>query len=117
MSETSNQVSLVSSCGLYCGACYKYKKGKCPGCAENEKASWCKIRVCTKENGYHTCAECTEFEDVNNCGKFNTFFSKLFAFIFKSDRKASLKMISDIGLEKYATGMDDNGLIVIKRKK
>lgn len=116
MSETLTQAVLVASCGLYCGACYKYKKGKCPGCAENEKASWCKIRVCTKENGYHTCAECTEFADVHECKKFNTLFSKFFAFVFKSDRKASLQLISDIGREKYASVMDEKGLVVIKRK-
>lgn len=116
MSATLNTVTLVSSCGLYCGTCYKYKKGKCPGCAENEKASWCKIRVCTKENGYHTCAECTEFADVNECKKFNTLFSKLFAFVFKSDRKASLQLISDIGREQYASQMVENGQMVIKRK-
>ncbi len=116
MNETLNKVTLVSSCGLYCGACYKYKKGKCPGCAGNEKASWCKVRVCTKENDYHTCAECTEFSDVNECRKFNTLFSKFFAFVFKSDRKSSLQLISDIGLEKYASEMDEKGLVVIKRK-
>lgn len=117
MSELLSVAALVSSCGLYCGTCYKYKKGKCPGCSENKKASWCEIRVCTKDNGYHTCAECTEFTDVHECKKFNTLFSKFFAFVFKSDRKASLQMIADIGLDKYASEMDKKDLTVIKRLK
>jgi hypothetical protein len=110
-----NLTKLVSSCGLYCGACHKYQKGKCPGCADNEKASWCKIRICTKERGYTTCAVCTEYNDVLQCRKFNTFFSKIFAFIFRSDRPASLKRIEEKGLEVYAREMDAKGLVVIKK--
>lgn len=53
---------------------------------------------------------------MNECKKFNTLFSKLFAFVFKSDRKASLQFISDNGLEKYASEMDEKGAAVIKRK-
>lgn len=50
--------SNVAYCGLYCGACRKWKKGKCPGCYHNEKASWCEIRKCCRENDYATCADC-----------------------------------------------------------
>ena len=35
---------MVAACGLYCGACKKYRMGKCSGCHKNKKASWCKIR-------------------------------------------------------------------------
>ena len=28
---------MVAACGLYCGACKKYRMGKCTGCHENEK--------------------------------------------------------------------------------
>ena len=107
---------LVAACGLYCGSCHRFTKGSCPGCAENVKASWCKIRQCTKEKGYHTCAECTEFGDVQECRKFNNIFAKIFAFIFRSDRKASLSLISKIGVEAYATEMADKGMPVLKRK-
>ena len=37
---------LIAKCGLYCGACNSYITGKCPGCNENVKATWCKIRNC-----------------------------------------------------------------------
>ena len=68
---------LVAACGIYCGTCHRYKKGNCPGCAENIKATWCKIRTCTKEKGYHTCAQCSEFTDVQACRKFNNIFAKM----------------------------------------
>jgi len=107
---------LVSSCGLYCGACYKYKKGKCPGCADNTNASWCKIRVCTKTKGISTCADCIDFEDVHECKKFNNFFSKFFYYFLKSDRRASLQRITEIGLPAYAEEMEEIKAPVIKRK-
>ena len=40
---------LVASCGLYCGACRAHLAGKCAGCRENAKATWCKIRSCCAE--------------------------------------------------------------------
>lgn len=107
---------LVSSCGIYCGQCHRYKKGKCPGCVALETAKWCKVRSCTRERGIYTCAECAEYEDVQECPRFNTFMAKIFAFIFKSDRKASLVRISEIGVEKYAREMDELQIPVLKRK-
>jgi hypothetical protein len=112
----TKRASLVSACGLYCGACYKYKKGKCPGCADNNSASWCKIRVCTKTKGISTCAGCTEFEDVDDCKKFNTIFSKFFYYFLKSDRRASLQRIAKIGIPAYAEEMEEMKMQVIKRK-
>ena len=43
MKEMTNNSQQIAACGLYCGACKKFLNGKCPGCKENEKASWCKI--------------------------------------------------------------------------
>jgi len=106
---------LVSACGLFCGACHKFKRKSCPGCEKNDKATWCKIRLCTRENGYATCAECTHHEKISDCKKFNTLFAKLFALVFRSDRKASLARISQIGLEAYAQEMRKKDQVVIKR--
>ena len=49
----------VAACGLYCGACRKFVKEQCPGCWENKKADWCKIRACNIEHNYKSCADCT----------------------------------------------------------
>ena len=55
----------IAACGLYCGACRKYLNGKCPGCKQNEKATWCKIRQCCIEKEIHSCADCTM--NVKDC--------------------------------------------------
>jgi hypothetical protein len=107
---------LVSACGLYCGACHKYSKGSCPGCRENDKATWCKVRICTKERGLTTCAACHEYADVDDCGKLNNIFAKFFALVFRSDRKASLRRIAEIGIDAYAAEMHEKHMVVIKRK-
>lgn len=97
--------SLVAFCGLYCGECRAYKKGKCPGCAGNSKATWCKIRECNAERGYSTCAECTEFADVRECRKFHNVMSRFFSFVFNSNRPACIARVKELGLEEYAAYM------------
>ena len=107
---------LIAYCGLYCGECGKFKSGKCPGCAENKKASWCKIRSCNIENKYMSCAEC-EKEGVENCKYFNNFTAKFFAFIFKSDRAKDIQYIKEFGYEKFAEEMKRNQKMCFKRNE
>lgn len=117
--ETNIEVNkdLVSYCGIYCATCSKYKKGKCPGCAKNGKATWCKIRHCCIEKNISSCAECNEFSDVKDCKKFDNFVSKMFEFVFKSDRKAGIRMIKENGYEEFAKYMAENNLVAVKKKK
>ena len=107
--------NLVAYCGLYCGACGQYLKGKCFGCQKNEKATWCQIRVCGMQNKYDTCADCKSYTDVNTCKKFNNIFSKIFGLIFRSNRKACIERIKQIGTEKFASEMAKNKMQSIKR--
>ena len=107
--------SLVAACGLFCGACHRYIKGNCPGCRKNEKATWCKVRKCTTWHGYTTCAECTSYENVNDCSSFNTFFARVIALFFRSDRPASLRYLAKVGLEQYSQEMETFGQVVIKK--
>jgi len=104
---------LIAYCGLYCGACRKYLNGKCPGCRKNEKAQWCKVRICCMENNFRSCANCKL--NPHDCKKFNNFFSKLFAFIFKSDREGCICRIRDIGEEAYAEEMSEKQMMTIKK--
>lgn len=106
---------LVARCGLYCGACGSYRKGKCPGCAGNEKATWCKVRSCCGENGYTTCADCAEFGDPNDCKKFNNFIAKVFAFIFRSDRAAGIAKVRAGSCAEYAKEMAEARRMTPKR--
>jgi len=107
---------MIACCGLYCGACRKYRQEKCPGCAGNVKASWCGIRTCVAEHGYTTCADCKEFPDPNNCRKFNNFFSKVFGLMFNSNRQSCILKIRELGLENYAEYMKEKGLQSLPRR-
>jgi len=115
MKEIVSDQALVAYCGLYCGACKRYLSEKCPGCRENMKASWCKLRTCGIENGYASCADCTEFSDPMACRKFNNFISKLFGFIFRSDRVACIGQIREIGIQGHADRMSEMKTHSIRR--
>ena len=115
MKEIVSDPQLVAYCGLYCGACRRYLNEKCPGCHDNEKAAWCKIRTCCIENDYLSCAECKQFNNVNDCKLFNNFISKVFALIFRSNRAACIQQIQDIGIEGHADYMSENKLQSLKR--
>lgn len=109
------ETSLVAACGLYCGACRKFVSNKCPGCRENQKAEWCKIRGCCIENGYQSCADCTLMR-LEKCKKFNNLVGKLFSVLFKSDRPACIKRIQSIGYDHYAMEMQETDRQAIRRK-
>ena len=106
--EIINDTKLIAYCGLYCGACNAYLKGKCKGCIENTKASWCKIRKCCIEKSIKSCSDCNEFKEVNNCKRFNNLISKMFKLIFKSNRRACIRMIQADGYENFAKYMSIN---------
>ena len=115
MTTGENNSNLVAFCGLYCGECGQYKRGKCPGCAENENAGWCQIRACCQEHSLETCAACAEFADVRDCRKFDNFMSRIFGVIFRSDRPANIARIKAIGVEAYASEMATRGRQSIRR--
>ncbi len=114
MKEITADPDLVAHCGLYCGACRAYRKGSCPGCHENEKATGCKVRACCREHGDASCAQCDEFQDPTNCKKFNNFIARLFGFIFRSDRRACIAQIRELGIEGHAEKMTQQGRMTIK---
>ena len=105
---------LIAACGLYCGACRKYLSEKCPGCHRNEKATWCKIRACVNDNGFHSCAECSR--DVAGCKTYSNLIGKIFAFLFKSDRPACIRYIREHGEEAFAAEMTKRKSQTTKRK-
>ena len=114
MKEMTNNSQQIAACGLYCGACKKFLNGKCPGCKENGKASWCKIRKCCQEKGLHTCAECDK--DVTECKIHNNFVGKIFAFLFNSDRAACIRYIRENGENAFAEKMAKDQQMTMKRK-
>ena len=116
MEQVKSDSTLVAYCGLYCGECKKYVTGKCPGCKKNEAATWCRTRKCCIENNYASCADCKKFADINQCKDFNNFISRIFGFIFNSNRKACIDLIRKSGYEGYAEEMVKNGKMSIKRR-
>jgi hypothetical protein len=106
--------NLVAFCGLYCGACKAYLKEKCPGCRESAKRSWCKIRACCIEHGFATCADCGDYPDPADCRKFNNFISRVFAMVFRSDRRACALRLRELGPEAFAAEMAAAGRHTIR---
>ena len=105
MAKIQVNASLVANCGLYCGACRSYMNGKCKGCRENSKATWCKVRSCCMEKQIQSCADCAEFSDPMACRKFNNIISRLFGLIFNSNRAACIAQIKQLSLEGHAMTM------------
>ncbi len=105
MREIVSDSKLVACCGLYCGACGAYLKEKCPGCHDNEKAGWCKVRACCLEAGYSSCADCRGFLDPKDCRKFHNFISRIIGFVLRSDRGACIAKIRQKGIESHAMEM------------
>jgi hypothetical protein len=105
MKQIVVDAALVAFCGLYCGACRRYLSDKCPGCHDNAKATWCKVRTCCVEANYSSCAECKTFADPKDCGKFNNVISRAVGFLLRSDRRACIMQIREKGLKSHAEDM------------
>lgn len=114
--EIKQDPSLVAYCGLYCGACRSYLKGRCPGCHENRKATWCKVRTCCGEHSYTTCASCQEFPDPQDCRKFNNLMARVIGVLFNSNRRACVLKIRELGVERFATFMTEQKRQTLPRR-
>jgi hypothetical protein len=110
-----NDEKLIAYCGLYCAACGKYLKGNCPGCAGNEKATWCGVRKCNIASGYKSCAECNKYSDITQCRDYNNPIAKIIGFILRSNRKACIERIKSVGRKKFAEEMASAGKQTIRR--
>jgi hypothetical protein len=116
MSQTKVDKNLIACCGLYCAACGKYAKGRCPGCRGNTKAGWCKVRRCCLEHGYLSCADCKEHLDPMSCKLFNNFIARIFGLVFNSNRQACILKIRELGPEGFASFMAERGLQSLPRR-
>jgi hypothetical protein len=116
-SEIRQDIGLIAACGLYCGSCNKLRKGKCPGCRDNEKASWCKIRTCCIEKGIDNCSLCKEYPDTKKCSKYNNLVARAIEFVFITDRSLCIEKIKTEGNDKFVQIMSDNGWVSMPKKK
>lgn len=115
MKEIIENKNLVAYCGLYCGACRAFRREKCNGCHDNNKASWCKIRTCCIDNRLQSCADCNKHPDLQQCSFFNNLISRIFAFIFRSDRKSCIEQIRSKGITYHTKEMASKGLMSIRK--
>lgn len=115
MKSITADSALVAYCGLYCGACKAYRKGRCPGCHDNQKATWCKVRTCCREHAYTSCADCTDYTDPRQCRKYNNFISKTIGLVLRSDRAACIRQIKELGLQGHADAMAGQGKQTIRK--
>jgi len=111
-----NKILQVSACGLYCSNCYKFKNAKCPGCYQNSKATWCKVRTCCINNNYKSCAECQN-PGIETCKKFNNPIAKLFGYVFNSDRAAGIQLIKEEGYDGFANYLNEINRMAIPRRR
>ncbi len=114
MKTIEKNSELVAFCGLYCGACSKYVNEKCSGCAENEKASWCKIRSCCIDAKIKSCAECGK-NGVENCKDYNNLIGKTIEFFSKTSRGKCIDLINTAGYDKFAQYMTENKIMSLKK--
>lgn len=117
MKEIQKNVKFIAKCGLYCGACKRFLKEKCPGCLENHKATWCSLRTCCLEKNMASCVDCKDYENVMDCRKYDNFMARIFGFIFNSDRSACIARIKEIGYDGFAHEMAENKIMTFKKKR
>lgn len=99
--------AIVANCGLVCTECGAYAKGRCEGCfSDKPMFRGCPVRACTRERDHSTCAECEEFEDLRECRKLNSFVSRIFGFLFRSNRIGNLERIREAGLDTFQSERD-----------
>jgi hypothetical protein len=108
---------LIAYCGLYCGNCSSLKKGKCPGCAKNRKATWCKIRICCIEKDISSCAACTDFDEVKECSKYKNVFAKVIEFVSQTDRSLCIEKIRNEGENSFVLFMEKEGKMSLPKEK
>ena len=116
-SAESAESGPVAACGLYCGACPSFRKKRCPGCAENIKATWCAVRRCCLDAKRATCVECPDYsDDPRRCTKFNHWISRLIGWVLNSDRARCIARIREVGREAYAKEMEETNRCTLPRK-
>ena len=113
--------NLIAYCGLYCGACPTYIKGKCEGCRGNSPKNavlykQCKVKPCCADNDFFTCADCTIYASPKECKKYNPLLLKIASWIESSDRSKAIEMIKTKGRAEFLTFMTDRNWVCFKTK-
>ena len=93
---------IVACCGLVCSDCGAYRRGRCQGChTDKPMYRHCTVKACVQFRQYTTCADCTPYRDLTQCGKLHNFISRIFSWLFGTDRIGNLYRIREVGLEAF----------------
>ena len=108
--ESSNKLTLVAPCGMYCRICKAYlrEKNKCPGCSglNNNKPITrvkCKIKKCEvlKKEKAKFCFECVNFPCENLKHLDNRYRTK-----YNMSMIENLENIKNFGVKKFVKNED-----------
>lgn len=99
----------VSACGMYCGACPKWRRGECPGCRGNKSAIYCRVRRCVRRRGIRSCADCDTYTDLRRCTKVNGLLFRTVNRLVDVGRIECLERIRALGHAEYAATMAREG--------
>ena len=93
---------VLAQCGLVCSNCGMFVKGRCQGChSEKPMMRNCKVKKCCLDRQLSTCAECDEFVNLRECRKLHNWISRIFGFIFRTNRIGNLYRIRDVGADRF----------------
>lgn len=104
----------IAACGLYCGACRKFRQGKVPRLPGQCQSELVQNPQCCHAHHYSSCADCTLIP-LEACKKFYNPIAKIFALVFRSDRPACIRRIREIGYDRYASEMNLSGRQTIRK--
>lgn len=110
-------MDVIGYCGLFCGNCKRFKNGKCIGCLESEKLSWCKIRTCCQGKELAHCARCEEFPDPRKCSVYHSMISRVIEFFSGTDRSVCIACIRDQGEDAFRSMMREKGTMSLSKKE
>jgi hypothetical protein len=93
---------IVGKCGLVCSKCSAFVRGKCLGCLSGKQAfKSCGVRKCAETKNIPNCSGCGDYPDLKQCGKLNSFISKIIGLMSDSNRLGNLNRIREAGLQKF----------------
>ena len=106
MESEMSGLELISYCGIYCGACPGYQRGRCKGCrsteAKPDRKTNCGygMRNCCEDKDLDHCGQCADYP----CSKLNKLIKSQKGrkeYDYRHDIPFSLEMIKKEGLENW----------------
>lgn len=69
----------------------------------------CKVKKCCIDRQFSTCAECNEFANLRECRNLHNLISRIFGFIFRTNRIGNLNRIRELGIDQFTKEVTAEG--------